>query len=185
MTHFTPYPLITTSTIPMPTIVSTPILQPSLLNPIMPQLLSPMTPQLLSPMMQPAFIPVYPNTVSYQDVNNDRNLKAQVVEYFYNKILKNWLKFHYTDLFHLLTVSDGKVVLTKNVNDTENNIKNNDIKYEYLVDNFFRKKDILQLLSKFRKINSLNWWDLKQHSDKVRMYVHHKVKQYMKQDTEN
>jgi hypothetical protein len=166
MTHFTPY-------IPVQTVISASALQPVTFNPF-----------LVNPIIPATILPIYPNVVAYQDVNNDRHLKAQVVEYFYNKILNNWLKFHYNDLYALLTVSGGKVALSKNVKDTEDT-KNNDIKYDYIIDNYLRKKDILQFLSKFRKMNNLNWWDIKHFSEKVRLYIHYKVKQYMKEDSEN
>jgi len=129
-------------------------------------------------------IPQYPRTISYQDVNNDVRLKEKVIEYFFNKILSNWLKYHYNDLYQLLEVSDGKAMLIKNIKelDKSNEKQKNDVKYEYLVENYLRKKDILVLLSKFRKMNSLNWWELKKYQEKVRLYIHHRVKEYMKRE---
>ena len=188
----TPYPAVSSLATPLSTVISASALLPSPFNPFItnsvmpnPYMSNPVIPNVgISP-----FVPAFPNVVSYQDVNNDRNLKAQVLEYFYNKLLNNWLKYHFLDLYYMITISNGKAMLVKNINDIENNKKNeraeNDIKYEYLIDNYLRHKDVYRLLSKFRKMNNLNWWDLKQYSDKVRLFIHHKVKQYIKYEISN
>ena len=190
----TSYPMITSSTIPISNVISASALLPSPFNPFITNSVIPTTfmsnPFMSNPIIPTIgispIIPTYPNVVAYQDVNNDRNLKSQVLEYFYNKLLNNWLKYHFIDLYKMLTVSGGKVMLIKNISDIDNN-KNSDnnIKYEYLIDNYLRKKDVYSLLSKFRKINNLNWWELKEHSEKVRMFIHHKVKQYIKYEIMN
>jgi len=181
-----PFPLIAPLDIPLSTIMAASAIQTVPFNPFITNLPTATIPH---PFMTNPLIPPYPNVVSYQDVNNDRNLKSQVLEYFYNKLLNNWLKFHYTDLYYMITVSNGKASLIKNISEIENNKKNdrsdNDIKYEFLVDNYLRKKDVYSLLSKFRKLNTLNWWDLKQHSEKVRLFIHHKVKQYIRYEITN
>jgi hypothetical protein len=178
----TPYPVISSLTTPLSTIISASALQPSPFNPFITNSVIPNIG--LSPI-----VPAFPNVVTYQDVNNDRHLKAQVLEYFYNKLLNNWLKYHFIDLYYMITISNGKAMLIKNINDIENNKKNeraeNDIKYEYLIDNYLSHKDVYRLLSKFRKMNNLNWWELKQHSDEVRLFIHHKVKQYIKYEIMN
>ena len=192
ITPYSTFPLVTSSTIPISNIRSNYALQPTAFNPFIYNSVIPTTlmsnPYMSNPIIPTIgispIIPTFPNVVAYQDINNDHNLKSQVVEYFYNKLLNNWLKYHYIDLYHMLIVSNGRAVLIKNINDIENNKKNekqdNDIKYEYLIDNYLRKKDLFSLLSKFRKINNINWWELKQHSEKVRIFIHHKVKQYIK-----
>jgi len=130
--------------------------------------------------------PVLPSVISYQDVNADRNLIAQVTDYFFDKLLKNWLKYHFLELYQLVNVSNGTADLIKDMKEATTNIKNdpteNGIKYTFLVDNYMTKNDINKLLSQFRKINSLNWWDLKNYSDKVRHYILHKVTKCIKRD---
>jgi len=190
---FTPFPMVSTMVQPISTIISASAIQPTIFNPyIIPPLIPPLfNTSIIGNTVVPTIdfyppISVYPSVISYQDVNNDHDLKKRVVEYFYDKLLNNWLKFHYADLYTFFNVSGGKVNLVKNVKDSENNTKNdkhdNDIKYEFLVDKYLRKKDMLTLLSKFRKMNNLNWWDLKEHAEKVRLYVHHKVKQLIKEE---
>ena len=188
----TPYPVISSLTTPLSTIISASALQPSPFNPFItnsvipnPYMSNPVIPNIgLSPI-----VPAFPNVVTYQDVNNDRHLKAQVLEYFYNKLLNNWLNYYFNNLYYIINKLKDKKILIKNKKDKENNKKNeraeNDIKYEYLIDNYLSHKDVYRLLSKFRKMNNLNWWELKQHSDKVRLFIHHKVKQYIKYEIMN
>jgi hypothetical protein len=133
-----------------------------------------------------AYVPRYPNVVAYQDINNDKVLVNRMCDYFHDKVLNNWLKFHYVELYKLLIVSGGKASLIKSINDMENNNKNdnheNAIKYEFLVANYFNRKDLMALLNKFRKMNGVNWWDLKKYTDEIRNYIHSKVKQYMRRE---
>lgn len=83
----------------------------------------------------------------------------------------------------MVVVSGGSAHLVKDVNQVKTNTKSdpteNAIKYEFIIDNFLTKNDVYNLLGKFRKLNNLNWWDLKQYSDKVRSFIHHKVRKYM------
>ena len=76
--------------------------------------------------------------------------------------------------------------LIKNISQAKTNLKNdpveNGIKYTFLVDNFMTKKNIYKLLSQFRKLNDLNWWDLKNYSHKVRQYIHYKVTKFIKKN---
>jgi hypothetical protein len=129
---------------------------------------------------------ILPNVVSYQNVNNDRNLRKQVTDYFFDKLLKNWLKYQFLELYQLVNINNGIVSLIKDISEVNTNTKTdpaeNSIKYNFLIENYMRKKDIFKLLSKFRKLNNLNWWDLKHHSDKIRYYILYKVSKYIKKD---
>lgn len=130
------------------------------------------------------FHPLYPSVITYPDVNANADLRQKVTEYFFDKILKNWLKYHYLNLFSLVSVSNGIASLIKDIKQAETNLKNdsteNAIKYEFIVDNFLTKKDVYTLLEKFRKKYQLNWWDLKQHADDIRKFIGHKVRKYIK-----
>jgi hypothetical protein len=130
--------------------------------------------------------PILPSVFASQDVNNDRNLREQVTNYFFDKLLKNWLKYHFLELYQLVIVSNGTANLIKDMAQATTNTKNdateNSIKYTFLVDNYMTKKDIYTLISQFRKINGLNWWDIKHYADKVRSYIKHKVTKTIKKD---
>jgi len=130
--------------------------------------------------------PLLPSVISYQDVNGDRNLRAQVTDYFFDKLLKNWLKYHFLELYHLVSINNGTATLIKDIKEATSNVKNdpteNGIKYTFLIDNYMTKNDIYKLLSQFRNMNNLNWWDLKHYSDKVRHYILHKVSKCITKD---
>ena len=131
----------------------------------------------------------YPSVVSYQNVNTDPQLRSQVTDYFFSKLLKNWLRYHYLELYQLVIVVDGKAKLIQNLADMEKNTKNvqaeDDIKFEFIVDNYITKNDLYKLLEKFRKENNLNWWDLKHHPKEVRKFLQYKIKKCMKSDILN
>jgi hypothetical protein len=162
---------------PTQTVISASTLTPST------ALAVPLVPTISSVMSNLPNYPLFPNVFTYQDVNADSNLRRQVTDMFFEKILKNWMKYHYLDLYAMVTVSGGSAQLVKDINQVKTNIKSdpaeNAIKYEFLIDNFLTKNDVYNLLGKFRKMNNLNWWDLKEHSDKVRSFIHHKVRKYM------
>jgi hypothetical protein len=128
-------------------------------------------------------LPMVPSILTYQDVNVDKNLRKEVTEYFFSKLLKNWLKYHYLNLYTMVKVSNGKANLVSSIDESKSNQKNdpneNVIKYEFIVNEFITKKDMYKLLDKFRIKNNLNWWDLKQYSDDIRIYIQEKVMRLM------
>jgi hypothetical protein len=136
------------------------------------------------PLMYQYVNPLVPSIVSYPDVNGNRDLRKNITEYFFKKIIDNWLKYHYIELYQMLVVNGDKVVLIKDINQIESNNKSeskeNNLKYQYLLVNYFAKSDIYRLLDKFRKINHINWWDLKNLSDDIRKFIQHKVTKYIK-----
>jgi hypothetical protein len=87
--------------------------------------------------------PLFPSVFTYQDVNADSNLRRQVTEMFFEKVLKNWMKYHYLDLYSMVTVSGKSAQLVTDVNQVKTNTKSdpveNSIKYEFIIDNFLLK----------------------------------------------
>ncbi len=130
--------------------------------------------------------PIYPSVVTYQDVNSDPDLRSKVTEQLYSKVINSWLKYQYLDIYQMFSVSNNKVSLVSDIKQAEANTKQSDsdlnLIYQHLVSNYVSKNDVYKLLDKFRKINNLNWWDLKHHSDKVRKYIHHKIFKYVKSE---
>lgn len=155
------------------------------LTPIYPSL-SPIIPTvptiastLPSAMISPSTLyPYAPMPGLYPDVNSDQHLRKQVSEYFYNKVYNNWLKYQYLELYQMVSVHNGVASLSKHATDKENN----QLKYDFIVKNFLSKNDIYTLLEKFRKINGINWWELKKNSDQIRKFIQHKVAKYMKNE---
>lgn len=174
-----------------PTVVSptvNPLSLTSSLSPLSPLIpsLSPIIPTvptiastLPSAMISPSTLyPYAPMPSLYQDVNTDQHLRKQISEYFYDKVYNNWLKYHYLDLYQMVSVHNGVPTLSKHASDKENN----KLKYDFIVKNFLSKNDIYTLLDKFRKLNNINWWDLKKYKNELRKFIQHKVTKYMKNE---
>ncbi len=124
--------------------------------------------------------PLYPSVITYPDLNSDKQLRNKVTDYFYNKIANNWLKYQYIDLYRLLEVSGNNVSFIKNINNLSSADKDVNAKYDFILRNFLSRDVVTKLLNKYRKDYFINWWDLKDHSDKVRKYIEHKLEKYMK-----
>lgn len=152
-------------------------------NPMINQMY-PMTNQMYPNQMYPVTNQMYPSVISYPDVNSNEQVRKEITEYFFEKIVNNWLKYHYIELYHMLLVNGDKVSLVKDINQVNTNNKNdskeNSLKYQFLLINYFAKNDIYKLLDKFRKANEINWWDIKHSSDEVRKFIQHKVTKYIK-----
>jgi hypothetical protein len=130
-----------------------------------------------------------PSVVTYPDVNSNKNLTSEITEYFFEKLVNNWLKYQYIELYHMLQVNSDKVYLIKSLDQIATNNKSdpkeNALKYQFLLINYFAKSDVQKLLNKFRKQKGVNWWDIKHMSDDVKKYIQHKVGKYIqKQITE-
>jgi hypothetical protein len=154
------------------------------ISPIIPYYNIPLVPTVSSVNNYSVLMPMYPAVSSYPDISNDRNIRKQMTEYFYDKLIRSWIRNYFAEIFKLIVVNNGKASLIKNLNEASNNNKNdaneNGIKSEFLLDNYLTKKDIFRLLEKFRRINSISWLDLKQHPDKIRKYIQYKVTKYLK-----
>jgi len=167
---------------PSSTVINASVLTPNTMFPIIPTF--PTVASVGGLSTYPFINPIIPSVVTYPDVNSNSELRRDITEYFFDKLINNWLKYHYIDLYHMLVVSNGQVVLIKDLNQASSNTKNdpneNASKYQFLLVNYFAKNDVYKLLDKFRKLNGVNWWDLKHLSDDIRKFIHHKVVKYIK-----
>lgn len=124
-------------------------------------------------------VSLVPSVVAYPDVNQDKNLRKDVTDYIYDKIVNNWLKYNYLGLYKLFVVENGKVRLVKSFEEADKNSKSDNTenmkKYEYMIINYFERSDISKLLDKFRKKYGINWWDIKKKSDNFRSYLEKRV----------
>jgi hypothetical protein len=124
-----------------------------------------------------------PSVVTYPDVNSNKNLTSEITEYFFEKLVNNWLKYQYIELYHMLQVNGDQVSLIKSLDqmatNTKSDPKENALKYQFLLINYFPKSDVQRLLNKFRKHKGVNWWDIKHMSDDVRKFIQHKVTKYI------
>ena len=184
-TYTTTYPsmLYPSSTVVNASALTPSTMFPVLTNPIATISTIPTIPTIGSISSYPTLAPILPSVISYPDINSDEKMRRDMTDFYYDKIVNNWLKFHYGDIYKLLVVNGNNVNLVKNVSDAEANNKSdpseNATKYHFLVNNYLSKKDVYNLLNKFRKINNINWWDIKQHNDKFRNFVRHKITKYI------
>jgi hypothetical protein len=138
---------------------------------------------ILSGYVMPQSIPLYPSVISYPDVNTNSDLRREVTEFFYNKVINNWLKYSYIDLYQMFIIKGDKVEIIHAIDDMKTNTKSsaddNMKKYKYMVANIISKNDVYKLLEKFRKINNINWWDIKKYADKFKKFVEVKMVKYI------
>lgn len=136
------------------------------------------------PINYPVINPIYPSIVTYPDVNGNKHLRKQITEYFTEKIRNNWLKYHYLEIYGFVKVEGQSAKLISNLSEFDSNAKNSQsdstIKHHFIIHNYLKQNDIYVLLEKFRKLNDLNWWDIKKHSDKFRKFVQYKLTKYIK-----
>lgn len=88
--------------------------------------------------------PIIESVVEYQDVNKDVNLRKDVSDYFYNKVIK-WVN------------TDSDFIELKNKLDF---LKSND---GYI--------KIYNILRKFVKKTEMNWYDLRKHKHLIKNYL--------------
>jgi hypothetical protein len=131
----------------------------------------------------PSVLSLIPSVVAYPDLNQDKKLREEVTNVIYDKVMNEWLKYYYLGLYKLFVVENGKVSLVKTFEAADKNTKTDNVenmkKYEFMLNNYFDKKDVSKLLDKFRKKYRINWWHIRKSSDKFRNYLQEKVLKYI------
>ncbi len=147
-------------------------ISPMALNP-------PVYPMNLNPIISPFYLldnALLPNKISYSNVNNDPNLRKNMVKYFWKKI-KSWLNNSklYKKLYSNMYVINNKIKF--GMDEKPENTANNIIKYEYIIKEIINKKDLYNVIDKFFKINNVNYWDLQTISikDKIKKFIYYKI----------
>lgn len=171
-------PIILTSDSPVPLI-------PSLLtNPILPVLPTinryPTVPIIttINPLVT---FPLHPSL----DLNRDSKLQQMMTKYFYYKTLDKWLKREkdMLNILNYLKITDRGVELINNINDyksnnTDKDTQNNiDKKVDYIEKNIFSKDDMHNILKKYVKETTTNWYDLE---DKATFFIKEIIKNFIK-----
>jgi hypothetical protein len=133
----------------------------------------------LYPMLNPIYNPIrVPYPGSYTDVNNDPTLRNQMTSYFYEEFIY-WLakNSRYAKLYNLLSLKDNNVI---HEIDKDNKPEHKEAKLKFLL-SLFDKEDIRELLEKFCRDNTVNWWDLKKEGVKepLKNFIYVKVKSYL------
>ena len=162
-----------------PTVFETQI-SPMALQPLTVPFYNQINPMALQPITTPFYLldkMVLPNKVSYLNVNNDPNLRKNMVKYFWKKI-NYWLNNSklYKKIYNYMYVVGDKIKfgLDNNPEKTADKI----IKYEYIVKDIINKKDLYDIIDKFCKLNNINYWELQDiHiKDKIKKYFYKKIK---------
>lgn len=125
----------------------------------------------------------YPTMAVYPDLNLDSSLRKQITNKFYDKVINNWLKYQYMDLYRYVTASGNKASLIKNIDQLEKvDDVVSDIKHNFLIDNFLSKNDLYVLLEKFVNKYRINWWDVKNYSLELKEFIHDKMLKHIKKE---
>jgi hypothetical protein len=125
--------------------------------------------------------PVFYTNNTISDVNNDPELRKNVLRYIYNKFVNAWLPVTFIKLQKYLKNSNGEITFIKTENEYDKHIINDDAKVNFIVDNIFSKHELLVFLDKFVNKYNLNWYDLKtKHIDRLKSELYDKLKNHMR-----
>jgi hypothetical protein len=127
--------------------------------------------------------PVYQN-ISYLDVNQDKDLHKKVTKHFFSQLYNRWIPELYPNLLNYLKVSNNEVHLVKSISDAKNNTtKESDFseKINYIAEFILTKKDLFELLSVYSDRKNIKWWNLRQYSEDVELYVIKRLEQKLKE----
>ena len=140
----------------------------------------------VSPVLLPPPILVqYPNIVSYPDINNDIDMRRKIINYFYNIINDSWITYYFSSLFVYLIVENNEIKLIKSLNNLSDIRDNNSLKKNYIFNKYLKKSNIERLINRFRKINDINWWEVKKYQDKFAKYILAKLKYHLESKINN
>ena len=111
---------------------------------------------------------------NYVDVNNDKNLRKMMIDYFRKKTLK-WLEKDYDDITNCYKIIKNKVVESKNCNNN-NNINDTKKIADHIYQIVYQKKLIKKVLFKFVKLSETNWYDLKLEKKRIKKLIKYIIK---------
>jgi hypothetical protein len=120
----------------------------------------------------------YPNVVVYPDVNNDYEMRRKIAKYFYEIINESWITYYFSSLFKYFVIENNNVKLVKSLDNLSNKDSNLMIK-NYILNKYFKRTNVEKLINKFRKINNINWWEVKKHQDKFAKFILSKLKSHL------
>jgi len=121
------------------------------------------------------------NSFADSGVNNDPDLRREMVKYFYEKLKYTWLPEYFNDLYKYFVVKDGSVSYIKSIAEYDTSTEYNEIKANYIVKHIFEKIDMEALLEKYVKKRNLKWYDLKKnHKADIKEHVHSKIEKHIR-----
>ena len=126
--------------------------------------------------------PLY-DSVSYDSVDDDVELRSKMTRYFYEKTFNSWLMQN-ANILRYFKVSCKKVSLVKSKSEYEKNkIKHADREkiIKHILENIFDKYDVKSALKKFILKSRSRWYELKDNKDYVREIIMKEIKRKIKQ----
>ena len=127
---------------------------------------------------------------SYPKLNNDETFKKEVLKYYRNKFINDWIYSDAKPLLNYFKIVDGKVKFIEGLQeyDTDayktDSIENFELKVQYLKDEILTKSLIKHIIKNFVEKNGINWYDLKQYNHKIETvfynYLDQKFLDYIK-----
>ena len=127
--------------------------------------------------------PVYQN-ISYLDVNQDKDLQKKVSKHFFSQLYNKWVPELYPNLLNYLKISNNDVHLVKSISDAKNNTtKDSEYskKINYLADFIMTKIDLFELLDIYSERKNIKWWNMRQYSEDIELYVIKRLEQKLKE----
>lgn len=123
------------------------------------------------------------SSVSYTDVNADKDLHKKVTKRFFSHLYNKWVPDLYPRLLDYVKLSEKDISLVKSKSEAQNNkTKEDDFteKINYLADYIMTKKDVYNELAYYADRKGINWWDLSYYSDDIELYLIKKLEERIK-----
>ena len=128
------------------------------------------------------YYPTY-QSISYLDVNADKDLQKKVVKKFYSALYNNWVPDLHSRLLNYVKLTKDEAKLVKSEGEAKSNSTKEDEygdKINYFADYIFTKTDIYEELYNYIEKRGLNWWDLSSRSDELELLLIKKLEQKIK-----
>jgi hypothetical protein len=127
--------------------------------------------------------PVFQN-ISYLDINEDKDLQKKVSKHYYSQLYNKWIPDLYPNLLNYLKISGNDVHLIKSISEAKNNTTKESefgAKINYLADFILTKKDVFEILNVYSDRKNIKWWNMRQFSEDIEIYMIKRLEQKLKE----
>lgn len=125
----------------------------------------------------------YYSSVSYLDINGDKDLQKKMTRYFFSQLYNEYIPESHSDILDYVKLNPRDIELVKSIKQaSSNSTKKSDFaeKITYLAENIFTKDDIHKVLTNYVNNNDINWWDLKRSSNNIERFLVKKLEEKIK-----
>ena len=117
--------------------------------------------------------------IKYPNINNDRRLKKKVVAYFLNKATE-WVANDYADaLTKYFKFVNNKIVVDSAMEKKTMSENEKDKVVSHVLKHYLGKRMMSKVISKIHHTKNINWYDMRDHKDRVRKGLYKKIKKYI------